>query len=261
MDDMGSLISVTGKNVVVIGGTGNVGKPIVESLTRNGARVISVSRSKTEVDYFFDKKLFKYPGELYTHSCDISTEQGVESLRLFLDFKNFIPDVLVNAVSYRPKEIYLSDSIEKWDEVVSRNSRSMFLLYKTFADLMKAKGEGSVISISSIYAVVAPDPALYEDLAMGTEADYPFIKAGGIALARYFASYYGSKGVRFNSIILGGVFNNQDQTFVDRYIAKVPLGRMANGNDICGAVNLLASSASSYITGSSIYIDGGFTSR
>lgn len=261
MNNKDSLISVAGKNIVVIGGTGKVGKSIVESLARNGATVISVSRSKTDVNYFLDNLQFNDLTAIYAHSCDVSTENGVESLRLFLEAKNLIPDVLVNAVSYRPKEIYLSDSIEKWDEIVSKNSRSIFMLYKTFADLMKTKGGGSVITISSIYAVVAPDPELYDGLSMGTEADYPYIKAGGIALTRYFASYYGSKGVRFNSIILGGVYNNQDPIFVERYVSKVPLGRMAESDDICGVINLLASNASSYITGSSIYVDGGFTLR
>ena len=142
-----------------------------------------------------------------------------------------------------------------------KNSRSMYMLCKAFGNLMQANGGGSVINISSIYAIVAPDPNLYEGLDMGTEADYPFIKSGCLALTRYFASYFGGRQVRFNSIILGGVFNNQNSKFVKRYIAKVPLSRMASKDDICGVIHLLASNASAYITGASIVVDGGYTSR
>jgi len=247
------------KVVVVVGGTGKVGNAIVSSLIKSGAIVVSVSRgASTNVD---DADYSKFPGALYKILSDATTESGIESIKEFLHKNNLTPNVLINALSYRPHDRYLSQALDKWDDVVLKNSRSTYMLCKIFGDLMQANGGGSIINISSIYGVVAPDPALYDGLDMGTEADYPFIKAGCLALTRYFASYYGSRQVRFNSIILGGVFNDQDPEFVRRYIAKVPLARMATKHDICGAIHFLASDASSYITGASIPVDGGYTSR
>lgn len=261
MTTQASFFTPSGKVIVVIGGSGKVGRHIVESLFECGSKVICVSRNTPNKDFI---TLFKNPnkhGGLHFFNCDVTTEDGIESLINFLKKNNFSPDVLVNALSYRHSDTYLSDAIAKWDEVVLKNSRSMYMLFRKFADLMASNGGGSVINFSTIYAVVAPDPSLYLGLNMGTEADYPFIKGGGISLARYFASYYGSKGVRFNSIILGGIFSNQEPKFVERYAAKVPLGRMASGGDVCGLVHLLASDASAYITGASIPVDGGYTLR
>jgi NAD(P)-dependent dehydrogenase (short-subunit alcohol dehydrogenase family) len=261
MSQLNKIYSLAGKVVIVIGGTGKVGKPIVNSLLRNGALVISASTRIISDAELLDDLNLNLSNNLRQFSCDITTESGVFSLKSHLDALDLKPDVLINALSYRPMESYLSDSLEKWDNVVLKNSRSLFILYSTFGNLFKKRGGGSIINISTIYALVAPDPDLYENLPMGTEADYPFIKAGGIALTRYFASYFGSGGVRFNSIVLGGVINNQDPELIKRYVKKVPLGRMANNEDVCGAVLLLASNASSYITGTSICIDGGYTSR
>lgn len=254
-----SFFTPSGKVVIVIGGTGKVGAAIVSSLIKTGSIVVSVSRmASTNIS---DMDFSKISGQLHQVFCDVTTESGIESIKVFLVENNLVPNVLINALSYRPKDRYLSQSLEKWDDVVLRNSRATYMLYKTFGDIMKANGGGSIINISTIYAVAAPDPALYDGLDMGTEPDYPFIKAGGLALTRYFASYYGGGQVRFNSIILGGVFNDQDPEFVNRYIAKVPLARMATSHDICGIIHLLASDASAYITGAAIPVDGGYSSR
>jgi NAD(P)-dependent dehydrogenase (short-subunit alcohol dehydrogenase family) len=243
-------------SVVVVGGTGKVGRSIVDSLLLNGATVVSVSRHEAMVEsYSSDTKNF------YWCTCDVSTNKGVESLLNFLSEKKIKPSAIVNSMSYRPQQDYLSESVEKWDEFIYKNSRATYMLYKIFAEIMKKNGGGSIVNVSSIYAVVSPDPSLYEDTKMGTEPDYPFIKGGTISLTNYFASYYGKYSVRFNSVILGGVFNGQDSKFVDRYIDKVPLGRMANPNDICGVINLLVSDSSTYITGAIINVDGGFSIR
>jgi NAD(P)-dependent dehydrogenase (short-subunit alcohol dehydrogenase family) len=255
------MITVKDKIIVVVGGTGKVGFPIVRNLLESGAIVISVSRNLTQSEFLINDLSPTLIKRHYHFCCDVSSPLAIESLKTYLIDNHLLPDVLINALSYRPLDKYLSDSVEKWDEVVSKNSRSIYILFKTFADLISTKGGGSVINISTIYAVVAPDPDLYLDLNMGTEADYPFIKGGSISLTRYFASYYAEKKVRFNSIILGGVFNNQPEEFVRRYIKKVPLGRMASADDIFGIILLLSSFASSYVTGVSIPVDGGYTLR
>ena len=107
--------------------------------------------------------------------------------------------------------------------------------------------------------MVAPDMNIYNGLDFETEPDYPFIKGGIISFSKYLSSYYAKSNVRVNCISPGGFFNNQPELFLKNYISKTPLGRMANHDDMKGIALFLASDASSYITGSTIPVDGGWT--
>ena len=85
---------------------------------------------------------------------------------------------------------------------------------------MKAKGGGAIINLSSIYGVVAPDFSIYEGTEMTMPAAYSAIKGGIISLTRYIATYYGGYNVRSNSISPGGIFDNQPESFVEKYTKK-----------------------------------------
>ena len=100
---------------------------------------------------------------------------------------------------------------------------------------------------------------LYEGSDFETEPDYAFLKGGIISFSKYLSSYYAKKGVRVNCISPGGFYNNQPEPFLSKYIAKTPMGRMAEHDDMKGVALFLASDASKYITGSVIAVDGGWT--
>lgn len=135
----------------------------------------------------------------------------------------------------------------------------MFVTCRAFGNAMAIEGRGSIINISSIYGMVAPDMSIYEGSDFEIEPDYPFIKGGIISFSKYLSSYYSKKNVRVNWISPGGFFNNQEEPFLSRYIAKTPFGRMDSHDDMKGVALFLASEASSYITGSVIPVDGGWT--
>jgi NAD(P)-dependent dehydrogenase (short-subunit alcohol dehydrogenase family) len=128
---------------------------------------------------------------------------------------------------------------------------------------MAARGDGSVINIGSLYAAVSPDQRFYEHLP----GDLPFLKspaygaskAAVVNLTKYFATLWGPRGVRVNALSPGGVLAGQDEQFRRKYAARVPLGRMAQADDLRGPLLFLASHASSYITGHELRVDGGFT--
>ena len=126
---------------------------------------------------------------------------------------------------------------------------------------MARQGSGSIVNVSSIYGVVGPDFSVYGDTGMTTPPSYAYDKGGMIAFTRYLATYLGPRGVRVNSLTLGGLYTEQDERFVREYVARTPLRRMAGPDDVKGAVVFLASDASAYVTGTNLVVDGGWTAQ
>jgi len=144
------------------------------------------------------------------------------------------------------------------------NLTGAFLTCRVFGGAMAGAGRGSIVNVSSIYGVVSPDQRIYEYRRGGDDTffkpvAYSASKSGLLNLTRYLATYWAPRGVRVNTLTLGGVFNNQDPRFLDGYCARVPLGRMADAGEYVGPVVFLCSDASSYMTGSNLVVDGGWT--
>lgn len=130
---------------------------------------------------------------------------------------------------------------------------------KAFVFAMVERRRGSIINISSIYGIVVNNPSLYEGTEMKQPPDHTFVKVGMINFTRYLANYFGKQGVCANCICPGGYADGQPGVFLDNYTKRAPLGRMLSNDDIKGAVVLLASDASEYVTGTSLMVDGGWT--
>jgi NAD(P)-dependent dehydrogenase (short-subunit alcohol dehydrogenase family) len=125
--------------------------------------------------------------------------------------------------------------------------------------MKRARKRGAIIHFGSIYGIQANDFSVYDGTAMTSPMAYAAIKAGILNGTRYLASYFGPCGIRVNSVCPGGVFDRQPRRFVDNYERKVPLKRMARPEEIAGVVLFLASEAASYITGTTLCVDGGWT--
>jgi NAD(P)-dependent dehydrogenase (short-subunit alcohol dehydrogenase family) len=124
--------------------------------------------------------------------------------------------------------------------------------------LMEGCSGASIINIGSIYGLCGPDLSLYEGTEMGNPAAYAASKGGVIQLTRWLATVLAPE-VRVNCLSPGGVLRNQPEVFIERYIRRTPLRRMAVEEDFKGAIAFLASDLSSYCTGQDIAVDGGWT--
>lgn len=206
-------------------------------------------------------------------AIDLSSESSVVGAWKSIEEHHGIPEILVNNAASKASDVraffrpFEETSLSVWNEVLAVNLSGMMLMCREYGRRQKESVRGSsVINIASIYGVVAPDQRIYEgsfypDMggAINTPAVYSASKAGVLGLTRYLAAYWGASGIRVNSISPGGVSSGQNRTFVARYSDRVPLARMANPDEIDGALLFLASDASSYVTGQNLVVDGGLS--
>jgi NAD(P)-dependent dehydrogenase (short-subunit alcohol dehydrogenase family) len=141
------------------------------------------------------------------------------------------------------------------------NVTGLYNSTQVFGQAMCEAGGGSIVNVGSLYASIAPIPALYDHIEppFTKPAAYGASKAAVVNLTRYFARLWGPYGVRVNALSPGGVRGGQDAEFVRKYSERVPLGRMAEAGDLVGALLFLVSDASAYVTGQELRVDGGFT--
>jgi NAD(P)-dependent dehydrogenase (short-subunit alcohol dehydrogenase family) len=149
-------------------------------------------------------------------------------------------------------------SAEEFLRVLDVNTRGTFVASQVFGSAMQLAGGGSIVNIGSLYASISPDPSFYDHIPGFLKPPaYGASKAGVVQLTKWLARHLAP--VRVNTISPGGVRGDQDEEFLRKYTARVPLGRMAEPEDLAGPLLFLASDASRYVTGQELRVDGGFT--
>jgi len=260
---MSGMFDLTGKLAILTGGAGILGSEIARGLVDAGAQVAVVDRSAAAA-----QELAHRLGErAVAYSADIADPVALDALVVEIDRTSGFAEILINNAATKSEHFFAPFEdypLDDWDAVMAVNLRAAMMCCQRFGGAMAVRGRGSVINTLSIYGVVAPDQRIYEGswydgAPINTPAVYSASKAALWGLTRYLASYWGAKGVRVNAIPPGGARSGQNDTFVERYSASVPLGRMAAPADKTGAVCFLASDAASYITGHNLVVDGGLT--
>jgi len=251
-----NLFSCKGKVAIITGGCGLIGREITRALSEFGALVYIADINKEKaVEIVRSFKInFIY--------LDISSDNSIKEMVGEVVRNEGRVDILVNSAYPRTTDWGLKFekvSFGSWKRNVDSHLGGYFICCQKVAEEMKRQGGGSIINLASTYGVVAPDFSIYEGTEMTMPVAYSAIKSGIISFTKYIATYYGRYNIRANTVSPGGVWDNQNPLFVERYSKRTPLGRMARPDEIVGAVVFLASDASSYITGQNILVDGGWT--
>ena len=269
-----NLFDLTSEITIVTGGLGQLGSNFVRVLTDAGARVAIVDikdAATPNIQTLLDEKR---PIKIY--KTDIIKKTEVEDVYKKIVADLGVPTILINNAGIdnppnsSPEMVGLFENYPEaaWDAVIDSHIKGAFLMSQEFfKHLVPAKKGGSIINISSTYGVVTPDQSIYEWRRRKGEVFYKPVaysvaKSGMLNLTRWLAEYGGPHGIRANTLVPGGVFNNQAPEFLAEYNKRTILGRMAQSDDYNAAIVFLASrQASGYMTGSTMTIDGGWTAR
>jgi NAD(P)-dependent dehydrogenase (short-subunit alcohol dehydrogenase family) len=244
---------------LVTGGAGLYGRQIARALAEAGATAVLASRDLAS-QRDLAETLARDGLKADAFRLDQSSEESILQLRDDVIDRYGRVHVLVNNAVARPMKDWAGDASE-FATSMSINATGLFLMTRAWGAHMAEHGGGSIINVGSIQGMVGPDFTLYEDLKWSTPPDYFFHKGGLLQLTRFAAAKLGPRGVRVNAVSPGGFLAGQDAVFIQRYAARTFLGRMANDNDLGGAIVFLASDASSYITGANLVVDGGYTAK
>jgi NAD(P)-dependent dehydrogenase (short-subunit alcohol dehydrogenase family) len=264
-----NLFDLNGKVAVVTGGAGILGQHFCMGLSELGASVAVVD---IDLDKAADTAKVisnRHKANIQGFSCDVSNPLSVQEMvkEVVSEFGEI--NILHNNAAcksdnldafFAPFEEY---TLDQWREIMSVNIDGMFLVAQAIGNQMIKQGKGgSIIQTSSIYGVMAPDQSIYEgslylDRKINTPAVYTTSKAAVIGLSKHLASYWAEHNIRVNTLTPAGVESGQNEEFIKKYSARIPMNRMASDFEIVGALLYLASNASSYVTGQNIIVDGG----
>lgn len=253
-----NLFNLSKEIIIVTGASGLLGSEFVKILLQYGAKVVKID----------NKIKTNYKSKNISIKADVTSKESLQ--KALKEIKSIFgePTGLINcaAINTLPNTSNSDNSFEKYsledyENTMSVNVKGVFLSCQIFGSEMAKKKKGSIINLSSIYGILSPDHSIYQSKSKYFKPiDYSISKSAVINMTKYLAVYWAKKNVRVNNLILGGVKQNQDKNFIDRYNKKVPLGRLANKDEFNSAIIYLISPSSSYTTGSNILIDGGWTS-
>lgn len=263
---------MNGRTVLITGAAGLLGKQFAIALGQAGANVMMADLAIAPLKAFANElKVQGIPATAV--EVDVTNPESTQKMvEATLDRYSRV-DVLVNSAALDPKfdpehadaqgaNAFESYSLDSWRLALDVNLTGMFLASQASVKPMLAQGSGTIVNICSTYGLNGPDQRIYQrpDGSRSFKpAYYSVTKSGVLGFTRYLAAYYAGKGIRVNALTPGGVFNGHDEVFTHAYSAKTILGRMAELDEMSAAMLFLCSDASSYMTGSNLVVDGGWT--
>ena len=245
-----NLINLNKKFCLVTGSNGHIGKVICEKLLKLGATVIHTDIKKNKIK---SKNSFFF-------KADLTSKKEIDTLVKQINKKFKRIDIMVNNASY----VAATDKDKKNQKLIYNEQytrlnldNTIYLTQSLISNLEKSR-DASIINICSIYSFLAYDYSLYKGTSMKNPLAYGVSKAGLMHYTKMLSTLLAPK-IRVNSISPGGIFRNQPNQFVKKYLSKTPLERMGHEDDIANAVIFFSSELSNYITGQNLIVDGGYS--
>lgn len=272
------MFSLEGKTIVVTGGAGLLGVKHSEAILEAGGNAVLLDINSEIIDNAvlrLNGINEDYKERILGIKTDITSRIDVEAACKAIVDKFGGVYGLINNAANNPKMECASNNmkaiqfenfpIDTWMNDISVGLTGAFICAQVFGREMAKNETGVILNISSDLGVIAPDQRIYrkegvlDDEQTIKPVTYSVIKHGLIGMTKYLATYYAEKGVRSNALCPAGVFNGQDDVFLEKLTNLIPMGRMASKDEYKGTIVYLLSEASSYMTGSTVIVDGGRT--
>lgn len=267
---------VSGKICLITGGAGLLGQKHAEAVIEGEGIPVLLDISQEALYRAKESLKKKYPeAEICVCQTDITKRKALEDIRDILLEKYGHIDILINNAANNPKvedkgknfgNIRFDNfPLETWDADILVGLTGAFLCTQVFGTAMEEQRSGVILNISSDLGIIAPDQRIYRKDGLEDKdqtikpVTYSVIKHGLLGLTKYLATYWADKSIRVNAICPGGIYNGQDEQFLAKLTNLIPMGRMADKDEYKATVLYLISDASSYMTGSTVIVDGGRT--
>lgn len=273
-DQVKDLFNLTGRVAILTGGAGMLGQQYMSILMSAGAHVVVADIDGEAAEKAAQDSIKMGGVEALAVQVDVSCKTDVQSMVETVLERYGRIDILINNAAIDPKfdaavandQAYTFEDypLELWQRSLDVDLTGAFLCTQAVGQVMVSQGGGVVVNICSTYGLVGADQRLYKKDAeieqrLFKPASYAVTKAGLAQLTRYLAAYWGNSNIRVNTLTPGGVGSSQDDEFIRKYSVRTPMGRMAEQDEMQGALLFLVSDASSYMTGSNLIVDGGWT--
>jgi gluconate 5-dehydrogenase len=257
-----NIFSLKGKNVILTGGCGNLGRIMSEGLLEFGATVFIA-----DIDDHLPESVV---GRANLIHCDLTDTASIRDMFLKVADTGGSVDVLINNAAYgggaggiKMASTRMEDFDDgAWSFGVDGTVGVTFRCIRESIPFFEQNGKGAIVNIASMYGMVAPDHSIYGDTGSNNPVTYGVGKAGVIQLTKYAASYLADKKIRVNAITPGPfplITPSMDKAFLSKLRLKTMMGRTGDAHELIGPLVLLCSDASSFMTGANIVVDGGWT--
>ncbi|MEE3371431.1 MAG: glucose 1-dehydrogenase [Planctomycetota bacterium] len=249
-----TLFSVTDQVTLVSGGTRGIGRALAEGFAQRGSIVIITGREQAATETAAGE-MDSGEGQLIPFACDVAQPGQIETLVAHVDKQYGRIDTLINVAGINRRKPALEVSEADYDAIVDVNLKGAFLLSQSVARVMLREGGGSQINIAS----------LNTDRPLRNVLPYAVSKAGMSSMTRALALEWGPQGIRVNALAPGFILTDltrklwSDETMQNWGLEHTPQRRLGVPEDMLGTAIFLASQASAFLTGQTIFVDGGFT--
>jgi len=260
--DREQLFSLNGKVAIVTGGAGYLGSGISKALASFGAKVIIIGRTEQKLKDFISQNKLMFPNKFEYFVCDVTHEEEFQNVVKDIRSKHGKIDILVNNAYGKQNEKFEELTKELWYQALENTLTHYFTCIKTVSPIMLKKRSGSIINIASLYSFLGTDQRIFVPLGNKSPIHYSVAKGGILQMTRYLSMLWADKDIRVNAISPGHFppkRGPERPDYMHELTTRIPLGRIGKPDDLAGVVVLLASDASSYITGQNIVVDGGWS--